>query len=183
MRKLTALAVAALTLGAAATASQFLPLSFDRLVAESDSVVRGRVGQVWSQWDDAREVIYTYAEVQVSGYIAGSGSATIVVKEVGGTVGDYTQEAIGFPVLRSGEDVVLFLTTWEDSGHHRIAGYRQGKYLVAKDAAGKVGVVLDPAGQGETPAASWVSAERQDMGELVQMVHAAVRGNQAVSQQ
>lgn len=130
-------------------ASQFEDVPFERMAAEADYIVRGTIGETWSAWDDAHEVIYTYATVQVSRYFGGTnGPATILVREVGGTVDGYTQEAIGFPMIRGGEDVVLMLAQWEDGADFRIHAYNQGKYLV-RNRGGIEVLIADPVRQGD----------------------------------
>lgn len=140
------LALAALPL----SASQFVQMPFDQVARESALIVRGDVVDTWSAWDDAHEVIFTYATVRVSRYFGEvTGPDTLVVREVGGTVDGYTQEAIGFPAIRSGENIVLFLSQWEGRPEYRIHGFNQGKFLV-RDRAGVDVLVADPFTQGET---------------------------------
>jgi hypothetical protein len=130
-------------------ASQFIQLPFDQVARESTYVVRGTVENSWSAWDDAHQVIYTYSTVRVTRYFGETtGPDQLTVREVGGTVGDYTQEAIGFPEMRRGEDVVLFLSPWEDSTDLRIHAFNQGKFLV-KMRGGKETLVEDPVKQGD----------------------------------
>jgi hypothetical protein len=136
-----------------ASASQFIELSFDDVARESAMVVRGTLGPVTSAWDDDHQVIYSYARIDVSRYFAGEGPRTLVIREAGGTVGNYTQQALGFPTLREGQDVVLMLAKWEDSADWRIHAYTQGKYLV-RMVNGKELLVLDPITQGHERAIS-----------------------------
>ncbi len=132
------------------SASQFVEMSFDRVARESALVVRGNVLDTWSAWDDAHQVIYTYATVRVNRYFGEStGPDTLLVREVGGTVDGYTQEAIGFPAIRSGEDVVLFLSQWEGSADYRIHAFNQGKFLV-RNRGGVEVLVQDPVKQGDS---------------------------------
>jgi hypothetical protein len=132
------------------SASQFVEQSFDRVARDSAYVVRGSVIDTWSAWDDAHEVIYTYATLRVSRYFGEmAGPDTLVVREVGGTVDGYTQEAIGFPAIRRGEQVVLFLSKWADSSDLRIHAYNQGKYLVRMRADRSEVLVSDPVKQGD----------------------------------
>lgn len=139
------LALAALPL----SASQFVQLPFDQVARESAYIVRGAVVDTWSAWDDAHEVIYTYATVRVNRYFGEStGPDVLMVREVGGTVDGYTQEAIGFPAIRAGEQVVLFLSQWEDGSDYRIHAFNQGKYLVRQRAGIDV-LVEDPVKQGD----------------------------------
>ena len=129
------------------SASQFLDIPFDQMVRGTTSVVRGTIGPVSASWDADHEVIFSYARVDVSDYLAGDGPAVLILREVGGTVDGYTQQAIGFPELREGEEVVLLLTVWEDSGEYRIQGFHRGKYLV-NERNGRTMLRLDRETQG-----------------------------------
>ena len=129
------------------SASQFIQLPFDDVARGAGVIVRGTIGPVTSAWDDGHEVIYSTARIDVSRYFAGEGPHTLVVREVGGTVAGYTQEAIGFPTLREGQEVVLFLAKWDDSSDWRIHAYTQGKYLV-RNVDGKEVLSFDPVTQG-----------------------------------
>ena len=132
------------------SASQFIEMPFDQVAREAQYVVRAQVVDTYAAWDDSHEVIYTYATLRVSRYFGESaGPDTLVVREVGGTVDGYTQEAIGFPALRAGEDVVLFLAPWTDGGAEmRIHAFNQGKFLV-KERLGRELVVADEVRQGD----------------------------------
>jgi hypothetical protein len=152
MHRRSLLVLVALLIAVPMSASQFVNISFDQVTRESDLIVRGTLGPTWSAWDDEHQIIYTYSTVRVTRYLgAFTGPDTLVVREVGGTVDDYTQQAVGFPVLREGEDVVLFLAKWDESStDYRIHAYNQGKYLVQIRARQEV-VVEDPVKQGDAP--------------------------------
>lgn len=143
------LIVALLVLSIPLAAAQFIELPFDQVAREAKYVVRGQVIDTWSAWDDAREVIFTYSTVRVSRYIGeATGPETLVVREVGGTVDGYTQEAIGFPEIRRGEQVVLMLAEWEGSTDLRVHAFNQGKFLV-RERSGVEVLVADPVKQGD----------------------------------
>lgn len=150
MKRLSLVLIGLALLAMPLSASQFVQLSFDQVARESSYIVRGTVEQTWSQWDDSHEVIFTYATVRVHRYFGElSGPDTLVVREVGGTVDGYTQEAIGFPVLRGGENVVFFLSPAEgDPSSFRIHAYNQGKFLVMNRDGVEV-LIEDPVKQGE----------------------------------
>lgn len=132
------------------SASQFIHQSFDQVARDASLIVRGTVENSWSAWDDSHEIIFTYATVRVSRYFGeATGPDTIVIREVGGTVDGYTQEAIGFPVIRNGENVVLLLSRWEDAAEYRIHAYNQGKYLVKFNGAQEI-LIEDPVKQGDS---------------------------------
>ena len=129
------------------SASQFVRMDFDEVARGAKFIVRAQVVDTFSAWDDSREVIYTYATLRVSRYFGdATGPDTLVVREVGGLVDGYRQEAIGFPELRQGEHVVLMIG--EDGANLRIHAYNQGKYLVRQRDGIEV-LVEDPVKQGE----------------------------------
>ena len=149
------------------SASQFVELPFDVVARESALIVRGHVLDTWSAWDDAHEVIYTYATVRVNRYFGETtGPDMLIVREVGGTVDGYTQEAIGFPALRSDENVVFFLSKWEGSNDYRIHAFNQGKFLVRHRGGVEV-LVADPVTQGDARLALVLAFARigRDVGE------------------
>jgi hypothetical protein len=149
MRRSMVLAALLLVVAVPLSASQFIELPFDQVASESQYIVRATVDNTWTAWDSAHEIIYTYATLNVSKYFGDTrGPQTLVVREAGGTVDGYTMEAIGFPAIRAGEDVVLMLSQWEDSADLRIHAFNQGKYLV-HERFGKEVLVSDPVKQGE----------------------------------
>jgi hypothetical protein len=137
------------------SASQFIDQPFDVTARGANLVVRGMVTDSYSAWDSSREVIYTYSTVRVTRYFGETtGPDTIVVRNVGGTVDGYRQEAVGFPELRDNEHVVLMLSRNEDGADYSIHAYNQGKYLVRMRRGMEV-LISDPVQQGqERPAVS-----------------------------
>jgi len=130
------------------SASQFIDQPFDQTARNANLIVRGKVVDSYSAWDSAREVIYTYSTVRVTRYFGETtGPDTLVVRNVGGEVDGYRQEAIGFPELRHNEQVVLLLEQSEDGADYRIHAYNQGKFLVRHRNGVEV-LVSDPVTQG-----------------------------------
>lgn len=120
-------------------ASLFEPVSDRQLVCEATDVIRGTVSHVQAAWDGARSAIWTTATVHVDEVIRGTASpgAQLYLKEVGGTVGDYTIKAEGFPTFRQDEEVVLLLRPWEDDpGTYRVWGYGRGLFAVDRGPGG-----------------------------------------------
>src|SRR5262245_49189949 len=90
-RILTALTLA--VAGAGLTyASVFLKEDIASLKKTSDAVVRARVTDSRSYWNDDRSMIFTDVTLQVKGLLHGASGNTIVVRVPGGTVGDFTAE-------------------------------------------------------------------------------------------
>lgn len=134
-----AVAVGLLLVAVNAGASLFEPVSDRQLVCEATEVVRGTVTHVQAAWDAARQAIWTTATVRVEEVIRGTAApgAELRVKEVGGTVDDYTIKAEGFPTFRQDEEVVLLLRPWEDDpATHRVWGYGRGLFAVDRGPGG-----------------------------------------------
>jgi hypothetical protein len=127
---LLALAVVA----APAVASTFIALDQRELVAQSDSVVQGRVLKVNSFWSPSGRIVLTEVIVQVEEKILGAAPGVVVLRTAGGTVGGYTVEAHGFPKFEVGERAVLFLHN--SSNVAEVTGYRQGQYRIVREKSG-----------------------------------------------
>ena len=148
VRRSFALAAVLLALAVPMSASQFVDQPFDQVARGAKFIVRAQVVDTFSAWDDSREVIYTYATLRVLRYFGETtGPDTLVIRNVGGTVDGYTQEAIGFPAVRRGENVVFMLSE-DGEAVLGIHAYNQGKYLV-RDRAGEEVLIADPVKQGE----------------------------------
>lgn len=131
------------------SASQFVDQPFDVTARGANLIVRGQVVDSYTAWDSSREVIYTYSTVRVTRYFGETtGPDTLVVRNVGGTLDGYRQEAIGFPELRNNEQVVLMLTRNQDGADYSIHAYNKGKYLVALRRGVEV-LISDPVQQGD----------------------------------
>lgn len=125
------LAVAALS---SASASTFERVTLPELASSAEAVVQIRILETESRWDVQRNLIETFAEVEVARTLRGGlvVGEIFTLKEVGGAVDSYHQSATGFPSLVAGDDLVVFLTHWDD-GNWRIHGYGAGTYRVVTE--------------------------------------------------
>ncbi|MBI4481475.1 MAG: hypothetical protein HY652_01160 [Acidobacteria bacterium] len=123
--------------GTESRATIVLQMSLEELAGRSDAVVHGLAERSWSAWDDERGKIYTYTLVRVDDSLKGPWRERIVVKELGGTVGDMTMTVGGAPEFQPGEEVVLFLVL-DRQGDFRTLGFTQGKFEVQTEGGQKV---------------------------------------------
>lgn len=92
------------------SATTVIPVSLDRLTANVDTIVAGVVQETHAYWDEGR--IYTDVVLETMEFLkhpTAERPDTLVVRTLGGQVGDLRMEVHGTPGLTVGEEVVLFL--------------------------------------------------------------------------
>ncbi len=105
-------------------------ISVEQMTHESHAVVLGRVIKSHTVWEGNN--IYTYTTFQIKEVLKDNALGQFVtVKQLGGTVGDVTQDISGTPALYVGEDLLLFLTFWK--GNYWIHSIVLGKYTIVQD--------------------------------------------------
>lgn len=120
----------------------------------SELAVIGRVQRVATAWDRVVGTIYTYVTVEVEDVLRGSlHERVIVVKVLGGRVGDVALVVPGQAVFTVGEEVLLFLESRPRDGTLMVAGLWQGKWTIEADRGGgeAVAVRTNPTSGGFRP--------------------------------
>ncbi|MEK6284687.1 MAG: matrixin family metalloprotease [Acidobacteriota bacterium] len=112
-------------------------LTDTELIVNSRLIVSGRVVSVTSAWDDPGAIVWTYVEVLTDRVLKGEiTERTIVLKQLGGAVGESGIRVFGQPEFRVGGRVLLFLNTGADGSLHA-AHASIGKFSVIEDTTGK----------------------------------------------
>lgn len=146
MKRLVAIGLLLLSVAAVpAVASTFLKMTQKDLVRNSAAVVQGQVLKVSSFWEPTGRMVVTEALVRVEEKIYGEAPSVVVVRTFGGTVGNFTVEAHGFPKFRAADRVLLYLEAEKD-GATRVAGYQQGQFHIVRQGGVEMAV---PATQDE----------------------------------
>ena len=135
--------------GQAGLATTFVMPGDDKMIVEARAIVRGKVLGVESQFDEHRNVIYTFITLKVQEVLKGRiNSRKIVLKEMGGQVGGEIQKVYGTPEFFTGERVLVYLGTWPD-GTLRVHEMLMGKFSIVSDPlTGADTVVRGSAGEG-----------------------------------
>lgn len=121
-----------------ADASVFRALSLPELVAGSRSVTVAKALEAYSLWENVagRRRIVTYTRIGVQELVSGKDEQSeLLVRTLGGQVGDLGQIVHGEAVLTVQEPSVVFVRERRD-GTLGIMGLAQGHFPLAADAAG-----------------------------------------------
>jgi hypothetical protein len=118
-----------------AGATTLISMSLDQLTQASSEVVRARVVNQETRWNDAHTQIVTITTLAVSQTLKGHASSTVEVQQAGGTVGNWSVYVPGTTMLKPQSEYVLFLEPATGSSRYRLVGMTQGAYRVYQDAA------------------------------------------------
>jgi hypothetical protein len=98
--------------------------------------VAGRITSVEFVWEDeTHRAINTLLTVEVDQYVKGDGNATVVVRQLGGHIGEFGDEIPGVPMFDTGEEVVLFLVKF--NGEYLIHSMALGAFRVSTEETGQ----------------------------------------------
>lgn len=104
------------------------------LGASSPLVVTGRVAAIESRWDPSANAIYTYITVTVAERLKGQlAEPEVVIKQLGGQVGDIGLRVGEQATYSVGEDVLVFLAVRPRDGTLYPAGFQLGKWRLLPD--------------------------------------------------
>ena len=107
--------------------------SDDDLIVGARAIVRGKVLKIESALDHNQNRIFTYVTIKVKEVLKGQiTERRIVLKELGGQVGDQIDVTFGNPEFKRDENVLVYLDTWAD-GSLRTYQMLLGKFSVVKD--------------------------------------------------
>lgn len=109
-------------------------LSLEQLTQDADVIILGTVECVDSELVTGK--IFSFATISVNSKIKGELEATqdrIVVRFLGGTVGDIAMKVEDSPDYKQGEKVLIFLKKIPNQPYCRTLGSSQGKFLIKND--------------------------------------------------
>ena len=117
------------------------PMSIEDLTTAATTIVEGQAAESWSTWNPQHTLIYTFTRVRVSKTLKGSNDGIVLLKQLGGSAGGYTQKVAGVHPLMDGDQAVLFLRPSETrDGTMVIVGLMQGNFRIQRET--KSGAVL-----------------------------------------
>jgi Matrixin/Putative Ig domain len=120
-----------------AKATTVVMLTDDELIVHSRLIVSGRVVSVTTAWDDSASMAWTYVEILTDKVLKGEiGERTIVLKQLGGAVGESGVRIFGQPEFRVGERTLLYLNTGRDGSLHSAHAF-MGKFSIRQGPTGE----------------------------------------------
>jgi hypothetical protein len=134
LRNVIGITLMAAILAAPAFATTVARLDMEQLVQRADLIVQGHVQSVYSQWDEARRLVFTYISIRVDEPLKGERRQSVLIRQVGGTVGTIQMSIAGVPQFKSGEMAIIFLKRQGDSTF-QVVGMNQGLYEIIDDFA------------------------------------------------
>jgi hypothetical protein len=118
------------------------PMSIAELTSAASMIVEGQATQSWSAWNPQHTLIYTFTRVRVSKTLKGTNDGTVLLKQLGGNAGGYTQKVAGVHPMMTGDQSVLFLRPSEaHDGTLVIVGLMQGNFRIEREAKSGAAVV------------------------------------------
>lgn len=154
-----AAALAALCLATApAVASVTEALDLPTLVRESDFVLVGRATHAEARWDAGRRIV-TDVTLRVERSMKGDAAPgdEVIVRQLGGSIGELGMRVAGEPTIGTGDRLVLFGRRSGTGAHLRSVGMSQGVLPVRVEEGRDV---VHPGGAG-------LALVRQVQGQLV----------------
>ena len=108
-------------------------ITLRELTERSQKIVIGQVFAQHSAWDDLGREIYTYTKLRVEGNIKSDRPDSILVlRHLGGRVGNIVSQVAGLPNFQEGERVLVFLGPYKGTSYYGLIDWYQGKYVIKK---------------------------------------------------
>ena len=130
------LAPLTLFLASAAFATTLLAVDVPTLSRSADLILLGTVNSSKARLTEAGRIM-TDTEIKVSEVLKGTASATVLVMQPGGIVGEVGQRVEGTAPFKAGEEVLVFLDARGGSDHFMVTGMIQGKFKIERSSDGK----------------------------------------------
>ncbi|MGH9326631.1 MAG: hypothetical protein ACRD2B_08115 [Terriglobia bacterium] len=129
------------------SATTLVRMSLDQLTQAASDVIEGRVMSQQSQWNAAHTQIVTLTTFAVDSNVKGNTSSTVVIEQLGGTVGHfrvYVPDTVHFfPQSK----YMLFLEHLpSNAAHYRVVGMMEGAYRIYTDPHTRQERVINPVG-------------------------------------
>lgn len=119
---------------ASSRAVSVIPPDFTELVTEATQIVRVRITEVSTRWDDSQHgrVIHTYVQGETIRTLKGANQEKISLRLLGGQVGNTSMEVADMPAFEVGQTYILFIAG-NGEAFCPLVGIMHGTYPVLTD--------------------------------------------------
>ena len=156
-------------------------ISDDALARASAAAVQGRVADVTSAWDTEADTVYTFVTLDVLRSWGLDGApAKVVVKQLGGVVGNTAFVVGGQAHFELGEEVLVFLDVRPRDRTLSVAGLEQGKWLMTGAADPAAAFAREVRGTAPSPVVARDYRTAADLAALAALAGTRVRATGAV---
>ncbi len=119
-------------------AGETVPYTLAQRTQKAEVIVVAEVASMSSNWDDDGREIYTYITLRVVEKIKGNIEGNqIVLRHLGGIVGNVESRVSGMPQFVRHEKVLVFLGRYPSSPYFGVMDWLEGKKTIQYNAAGQ----------------------------------------------
>src|SRR5437868_2458986 len=120
-------------LASLAAATSLRPISVEQLAQRSQLIVEVRALTSYAHWNSQHTLIFTYTQFQPLRALKGAAATPLLVKQMGGSAGGYTQHVAGVRRWQPGDEAVLFLRpSAAADGSMTVVGLTQGDFRIQR---------------------------------------------------
>lgn len=133
--------------GSITMATTLVRLSLEQMSQASTAIVRGRATRQDTYWNPQHTQVVTDTTIAVESVVKGQPPLTLVVEQLGGTIGNFHEYVAGTVRFRPETSYLLFLEpAGDDPARYLVVGVSQGAYRIYQDEATHEERVIGPFG-------------------------------------
>lgn len=143
---------------ASARAGETVPYTLAQRTQKAEAIVVAEVVAMSSNWDDEGREIYTYITLRIVEKIKGNLEGNqIVLRHLGGIVGNVESRVSGMPQFDRHEKVLVFLGRYPSSAYFGVMDWLEGKKTIQHDVAGQEMVRVGTRGERSQSLKAYIS--------------------------
>jgi hypothetical protein len=147
-KKIIWLLIVMLSVAASTQAGEAVPYTLAQRTQKAEVIVVAEVESMSSNWDNEGHEIFTYITLRVTERIKGDIAGNqIVLRHLGGVVGNVESRVSGMPQFVRHEKVLVFLGRYPSSPYFGVMDWLEGKKSIQYNAAGQEMVKVGTSGE------------------------------------
>jgi len=159
--RISRLGIVMLSVAASTQAGEIVPYTLAQRTQKAEFIVVAEVESISSAWNDQGTLIFTYIELRVLEKIKGNFQGDkIVLKHLGGVVGNVESHVSGMPQFARNEKVLVFLGRYSSSPYFGVMDWLEGKKTIQRDVASREMLSVGTRGEKIQPLNEYISEIR-----------------------